>query len=214
MLRLRGLAESELRALLDAQSRAVPTYPEIGGTRAIELPAGYTHDHYDVSLGADAFERAKRALREWRAHVDAGVSVYPRSAPIEPDAARDFLSKVDATEDEDTVKTATADLLHDMKTALVSARRMVTVDSVDALAQAMATENGMSKEAAREMIDNNQGRGFTGKTLRAVRNEWTQHIEEHPEELTKFPEQMMRAIEANALHLGGDETSNVDPDSR
>ena len=36
-------------------------------------------------------------------------------------------------------------------------------------------------------------RGFTGKTLRAVRNEWTQHIEEHPEELTKFPEQMTRA---------------------
>ena len=55
-------------------------------------------------------------------------------------------------------------------------------------------------------------RGFTGKTLRAVRNEWTQHIEEHPEELTKFPEQMTRAIQANALHLGGDETSNVDPD--
>jgi enoyl-[acyl-carrier protein] reductase II len=55
-------------------------------------------------------------------------------------------------------------------------------------------------------------RGFTGKTLRAVRNQWTQHIEEHPEELTKFPEQMMRAIEANALHLGGDETSNVDPE--
>jgi enoyl-[acyl-carrier protein] reductase II len=45
-----------------------------------------------------------------------------------------------------------------------------------------------------------------------VRNQWTQHIEEHPEELTKFPEQMMRAIEANALHLGGDETSNVDPE--
>jgi len=55
-------------------------------------------------------------------------------------------------------------------------------------------------------------RGFTGKTLRAVRNQWTQHIEEHPEELTKFPEQMMRAVEANALHLGGDETSDVDPD--
>ena len=30
-------------------------------------------------------------------------------------------------------------------------------------------------------------RGFTGKTLRAVRNEWTQYIEEHPEELAKFP---------------------------
>jgi enoyl-[acyl-carrier protein] reductase II len=55
-------------------------------------------------------------------------------------------------------------------------------------------------------------RGFTGKTLRAVRNEWTQHIEEHPEELAKFPEQMTRAIQANALHLGGDENSDVDPD--
>ena len=55
-------------------------------------------------------------------------------------------------------------------------------------------------------------RGFTGKTLRAVRNEWTQYIEEHPEELRPFPEQMMRAVEAKALHLGGDETADVDPD--
>src|SRR3954453_2193554 len=55
-------------------------------------------------------------------------------------------------------------------------------------------------------------RGFTGKTLRAVRNDWTQYIEEHPEELAKFPEQMARAVQANALHLGGDESSNVDPD--
>ena len=30
-------------------------------------------------------------------------------------------------------------------------------------------------------------RGFTGKTLRAVRNEWTQYIEEHPEELRQVP---------------------------
>jgi enoyl-[acyl-carrier protein] reductase II len=55
-------------------------------------------------------------------------------------------------------------------------------------------------------------RGFTGKTLRAVRNEWTQYIEEHPEELAKFPEQMGRAVQANALHLGGDENADVDPD--
>src|SRR3954471_13661318 len=55
-------------------------------------------------------------------------------------------------------------------------------------------------------------RGFTGKTLRAVRNEWTQYIEEHPEELAKFPEQMARAFAANALHLGADESSDVDPD--
>jgi enoyl-[acyl-carrier protein] reductase II len=54
-------------------------------------------------------------------------------------------------------------------------------------------------------------RGFTGKTLRALRNDWTQYIEEHPEELSKFPEQMAKAVRANALHLGGDESTPVDP---
>ncbi|HWS44419.1 MAG TPA: nitronate monooxygenase [Acidimicrobiia bacterium] len=54
-------------------------------------------------------------------------------------------------------------------------------------------------------------RGFTGKTLRALRNEWTQYIEEHPEELSKFPDQMAKAVAANALHLGGDESTPVDP---
>ncbi|MFM7224744.1 MAG: NAD(P)H-dependent flavin oxidoreductase [Actinomycetota bacterium] len=55
-------------------------------------------------------------------------------------------------------------------------------------------------------------RGFTGKTLRAIRNDWTRHVEEHPEEVRPFPEQMGRAFEANALHLGGDEHTPVDPD--
>jgi enoyl-[acyl-carrier protein] reductase II len=54
-------------------------------------------------------------------------------------------------------------------------------------------------------------RGFTGKTLRAIRNDWTQYIDAHPEELSKFPEQMMKAVQANALHLGGDESTPVDP---
>jgi enoyl-[acyl-carrier protein] reductase II len=54
-------------------------------------------------------------------------------------------------------------------------------------------------------------RGFTGKTLRAVRNEWTSYIEQHPEELAAFPQQLTNAVEANALHLGGDEDTPVDP---
>src|SRR5690348_5906880 len=54
-------------------------------------------------------------------------------------------------------------------------------------------------------------RGFTGKILRALRNEWTQYVETHPEELSKFPEQMGKAVAANALHLGGDENTSVDP---
>jgi len=53
-------------------------------------------------------------------------------------------------------------------------------------------------------------KGFTGKTLRAVRNDWTTYIEQHPEELAPFPEQMMKAVAANALHLGGDEQADVD----
>ncbi|HYL52082.1 MAG TPA: nitronate monooxygenase [Acidimicrobiia bacterium] len=53
-------------------------------------------------------------------------------------------------------------------------------------------------------------RGFTGKTLRAIRNDWTNYIEEHPEELRPFPEQMARAVAANALHLGGDDETPVD----
>jgi len=54
-------------------------------------------------------------------------------------------------------------------------------------------------------------RGFTGKTLRAIRNDWTNYVEQHPEDLKPFPEQMTIAVQANALHLGGDENADVDP---
>jgi enoyl-[acyl-carrier protein] reductase II len=45
-------------------------------------------------------------------------------------------------------------------------------------------------------------RSFTGKTCRVVRNEWTQHYEEHPEELQPFPAQAVAAARAGASHLG------------
>jgi len=85
VFRLIGLDEAGLRSVLDAQSRESLSYPEAGGTRASELPVGYTHDHYSVVLGDGVFEKAKRGLREWRPHLDAGVSVFPRSPAIEPD---------------------------------------------------------------------------------------------------------------------------------
>ena len=37
-------------------------------------------------------------------------------------------------------------------------------------------------------------KAFTGKPMRAVRNETTQYYEEHPEELRPFPEQLMKAV--------------------
>jgi enoyl-[acyl-carrier protein] reductase II len=45
-------------------------------------------------------------------------------------------------------------------------------------------------------------RSFTGKTCRVVRNDWTQHFDEHPEELQPFPGQAIAAARAGANHLG------------
>ena len=56
-------------------------------------------------------------------------------------------------------------------------------------------------------------RAFTGKTLRAVRNQTTQYYEEHPEELKPFPDQMLVSTSGGFLHLPqGDDATGVDPD--
>jgi len=56
-------------------------------------------------------------------------------------------------------------------------------------------------------------RAYSGKPMRAVRNAWTDHHDAHPEELRPFPEQLMVAMRAGALHLGVDETApGVDPE--
>ncbi|HTN81096.1 MAG TPA: nitronate monooxygenase [Acidimicrobiales bacterium] len=54
-------------------------------------------------------------------------------------------------------------------------------------------------------------RAYTGKTCRVVRSEWTQHFEEHPDELQPFPQQALAAVRAGVSHLGGDEHTQVDP---
>jgi enoyl-[acyl-carrier protein] reductase II len=56
-------------------------------------------------------------------------------------------------------------------------------------------------------------RAYTGKTCRVVRNSYTQYFEEHPDELQRFPAQVMRSAQDKANHLGGDEnTPDVDPE--
>src|SRR5947207_10776518 len=55
-------------------------------------------------------------------------------------------------------------------------------------------------------------RAFTGKTLRAVRNKWTEYFEQHPDELQPFPQQIVRSMQDGAMHLGGDEHAEIDPD--
>ena len=53
-------------------------------------------------------------------------------------------------------------------------------------------------------------RAYTGKTCRVVRNDWTQHFEEHPEELQPFPTQVVASAQAGANHLGRGEGTAVD----
>lgn len=60
--------------------------------------------------------------------------------------------------------------------------------------------------------DTTISRGYTGKTCRVLRNEYTQHWEEHPEELQPFPMQFIRSAEDGVNHLGhGPDAVDVDP---
>jgi enoyl-[acyl-carrier protein] reductase II len=55
-------------------------------------------------------------------------------------------------------------------------------------------------------------RAYTGKTCRVVRTSWTQHFEEHPEELQPFPQQAVVAAQAGVAHLGfGPDAAGIDP---
>ena len=54
-------------------------------------------------------------------------------------------------------------------------------------------------------------RAYTGKTCRVVRTDWTQHFEEHPEELKRFPEQVGVSVGAGANHMGAPPEVEVDP---
>jgi enoyl-[acyl-carrier protein] reductase II len=55
-------------------------------------------------------------------------------------------------------------------------------------------------------------KAFTGKTCRVVRNEWTTHFEQHPDELKPFPQQALASMEAGVNHLGAPTGTEVDVD--
>lgn len=56
-------------------------------------------------------------------------------------------------------------------------------------------------------------RAFTGKTLRAIRNDYTQHFEDNPDELRPFPQQIAKSISDGAMHLGAEpDTAGIDRD--
>ncbi|MCZ7529799.1 MAG: nitronate monooxygenase [Acidimicrobiia bacterium] len=55
-------------------------------------------------------------------------------------------------------------------------------------------------------------RAFTGKTLRAVRNSWTDYHEKHPDEVRSFPEQLEYSTSKGAFPLLGPADQPIDPD--
>jgi enoyl-[acyl-carrier protein] reductase II len=56
-------------------------------------------------------------------------------------------------------------------------------------------------------------RAYSGKTMRVLRNGYTDHFEAHPDELQKFPEQLTTSYTSGVMHLGGDSfTEGVDVD--
>ncbi len=56
-------------------------------------------------------------------------------------------------------------------------------------------------------------RGYTGKTCRVLRNEYTAYWDDHPDELERFPEQFLRSMNDGANHLGlGPDVEGIDID--
>ncbi len=53
-------------------------------------------------------------------------------------------------------------------------------------------------------------KAYTGKTCRVVRTDWTNHYEQHPDELQPFPMQVLASAEAGVNHLGAPDGTEVD----
>lgn len=53
-------------------------------------------------------------------------------------------------------------------------------------------------------------RAYTGKTCRVIRSEYTSYFETHPDELAPFPQQVVKAIQDGASHLGAPDGAAVD----
>jgi len=82
VLRRRSVSATVLERILEHARRQEPTYDEVGAADVGDRPAGYRHDRYQSRIGGpETFARAREALIRWRAHLGAGVRIYP-SDPV------------------------------------------------------------------------------------------------------------------------------------
>lgn len=61
------------------------TYTEVGCTRSTALPAGYGHDRATLEVGGGdgSWRLAQQAIKLWKAHAHAGLTITPKDAPLE-----------------------------------------------------------------------------------------------------------------------------------
>src|SRR3984893_9445101 len=78
---------SSILAFISAQLNQQFSYPEVGYSRQ-SAPTGYSVDHNRIKLGqgADTFERAKRAVRQWKMFDFPWIHLCWPETPIEPGA--------------------------------------------------------------------------------------------------------------------------------
>jgi uncharacterized protein (UPF0548 family) len=78
---------SSIDAFLSAQQKQKFSYEEVGASRR-EAPNGYTADHNRVQLGqgTETFERAKRAIQQWKMFEMAWVNLCWPDMTIVPGA--------------------------------------------------------------------------------------------------------------------------------
>lgn len=84
MILLYRRRETLVDAQLERSRRDEVTYPEVGGTRWSVLPPRYRHNQARLRLGHDeiAWGLAKEAIRLWKAHDHAGITVTPPGAEL------------------------------------------------------------------------------------------------------------------------------------
>jgi uncharacterized protein (UPF0548 family) len=74
-----------LDGVLERSRIQAVTYQEVGLTNSQTAPYGYRHDHVTLPLGRGemTWSRAQDAIRTWRAHRYAGITITPADAAIE-----------------------------------------------------------------------------------------------------------------------------------
>jgi uncharacterized protein (UPF0548 family) len=87
MFRLSKPDRSLIAAFIAAQHNQPFSYPEVGRSRQ-QAPSGYVADHNRIRLGqgADIFEKAKLAVRNWKMFDMPWVELCWPDTPIGPDA--------------------------------------------------------------------------------------------------------------------------------